>query len=364
MRGLGAGVVLLLVAWAEPAGGGEVGGRFRVQVGHEYDTNVRRLPAPVVADQLERVILDGLLRFEEGHHHLALNYLGGFKIFHHQDTENLVANKLAGSYHWAGGKGWTAGTRLLLRDTVQSGHDRDYRLARGELVLGLGLGRSFWLETYAAGRWFDFKPDRYQDAGLEFSHAGPVAGLRLRLRGGPGISAVAFYQAGVRFFDSRARRYENGILSRTTDDRLDLRHVAGIRVKHQIRTWARRKALLELSYTVSVNDSNSGGSSAMWHRLRMVVSLQLPWNLSLHLMGTLQFTSFPDGIYIEGDLYEPDADENENSIVLRLAWRVWRELSIVLHGGLYRNDFQSSELDIAPFARETIMLGLSYDLPF
>jgi len=364
MRGCGAGVVLLLVAWAAPAGGDEVGGRVRVQLGHEYDTNVQRLPAPVVSDHLERVILDGLLRVDTGAHHLALNYLGGFKIFHHQSSENLVATKLAGSYHHAGGKGWTVGTRLVFRDTIQARHDRDYRLLRGELVLGLGLGRGFWLETYAAGRWFDFKPDRYQDAGLEFSHAGPVAGLRLRLRGGAGISAVVFYQAGARFFDSRARRYENAMLTLTADDRFDLRHVSGIRVKHRIRTWERSKALLELSYAVSINDSNSGGSSAMWHRLRMVVSLQLPWDLSLHLMGTLQFTSFPDGIYIEGDLYEPDADENENSIVLRLGWRVWRGLSIVLHGGLYRNDFQSSELDLASFARETLMLGLSYDLPF
>ena len=81
-------------------------------------------------------------------------------------------------------------------------------------------------------------------------------------------------------------------------------------------------------------------------------------------MGTLQFTDYPDGIYFHENLYEPEADENENSLVVRIGYPLWEGLSLVLHGAIYRNDFQESAIDVGPFERETIMLGLAYDYSF
>jgi hypothetical protein len=295
---------------------------------------------------------------------LLANYLGGFKVFYQQSTENLIATRLMGTYSYVASPKWLLGGRLLFRDTTLEHHDRDYLLASAEAFQRVSLLSWLELETFLTGRYYFFKPDEYMDYSVKFSHVGPAAGFRLHLRGSDSIQAAAFYQASVRFFDHHAREYHNGILQPSGDKRLDVRHVGGFRVKHQIKTWGTKRMILEMSYFLSVNDSNSSGSSAAWHRLRLVLSMQLPLDILLHIMGTLQFTDYLDGIYVEGDLYEPDADENENSLVLRLSFPLWRGLSLVLHGAVYRSDFQSSELDVLPFSRETVMLGLAYDLPF
>jgi hypothetical protein len=357
-------IFCVLVCLVAPARAGEIEGRLRIQMGHEYDSNARRIYSPREADSLLRSILEGLVQYKSGPHQLMLDYQGGFKLFHNQKSENLLVNRLRGSYGLAAGESVGLGARASLLDTILDEHDRDFRALSAELFLQGALLPWLELEFYVGGRHFNFKPDEYMAYSLKLSHAGPCAGLRLYLTGAPDIGATFFYQVEARLFDDHARKLSGGTFITTGVDRLDVRHVGGVHIRHPIRYWATRRLILAFSYILSVNDSTSAGSSAMWHRLRIRCSLQLPLDIGLHLMGTLQFTNYPDGFYVETDLYDPDADENENSLVLQLTVPLWRDLSLVVQGAAYRNEFDSSALNLPAFKRETVMVGLAYNFPF
>jgi len=368
-------LLFLLTPGAAGAGGlSETSGRLRLQLGHEYDTNAQRIctsplakdtSPPPPPDGVTRLIAEGALDYTTGRHNLMLNFLGGVKLFSNQTNEDLMAVKLAGVYALKASNNWSLGGRLTARDTTLRYHDRDYTVVRAELFQQNRLLSWISLEVFLGGRYFLFKPDKYAFYGeRNFSHAGPVGGLRLHLGAGSAVRTVFFYNLGVRFFDDNAKSLDGENTKDLEEDRLDLRHTGGVRVKHPVRYWGARRLILELSYLLSFNDSNSAGSSALWHRLRLVVSLQLPLDITLHVMGTLQFTDYPDGIYFDELVYEPEADENENSLVVRIGYPLWKGLSLVLQGAIYRNDFQESADDLGRFKRETIMLGLAYDYSF
>ena len=363
-------VVLLLAPGTAGAGQkGETSGRLRLQLGHEYDTNARRVCTPPLEndpsrppppDGVTRVIFEGALEYTAQQHNLLMNFLVGAKLFSNQDDEDQMAVKLAGVYAYNHSRNWSLGTRLTARDMTLRYHDRDYTLLRAELFSQNRLLAWMILESYAGVRYYYFKPDAYNIYSLKYTHYGPMGGLRLRMRSEQ-ISSSIFYQLEARFVDDKSR---DQTFTLTDKERFDLRHTGGLQVKHPIRYWGGRKLILGLSYLVSVNDTNSFGSSALWHRLQLLVSMQLPLDITLHLMGTLQFTDYIDGLPVEGSLYEPDADENENSLVIRVSYPLWKGLSLVLHGAVYRNAFHSGTTENIPFGRETIMLGLAYDYSF
>lgn len=355
--------LLLLVPRAGIAG--ETSGRVRFQLGHEYDTNAPRRSASDNPDNLERLVVEGLLRYSTERHHLMLNYHGGLKLFYHNRLEDLIATKLYGGYTFDASKNWSVGGRLTLRDTTQKLHNRDYFFVDSSVFQYTKLSPWLELEIYAGSHYFSFKPDETGFYGnRNFSYFGPVAGLRLHIGRKTQVRTTASYQALARFVDDKAQHSVNGILQDSEEDRIDIRHAGGLKVRHPFRYWDDRKLILELSYFVVVNDTNSLGSAAIWHRLRLVIAMQLPLNITLSVMGKLQFTDFLDGIYVEGTLYEPDADENENSLVVRISFPLWKGLSMVLKGAVYRNAFHSGAEERVPFERETIMLGLAYDYSF
>ncbi len=356
--------LLLSLLAAGSAVGQGLSGRARVQIGQEYDTNSWRIYSPNEPDELARIVIEGSLRYDAGSQRLSLSYHGGFKAFYHQTAESLVATRFAAGYRWKSGKNWLVGARINLHDTTMKVHDRDYFLARGELFARTRISRWLELECFLGGRYFLFKPDDSMDYSLKLTHAGPLAGARLYIKGSRDVTAIFQYGVDLRLFGATARMLKAGAIVPADMSRMDIRHSGSIRVRQRIRYAERLHLIIEAAYTLSVNDTNSYGSAAHWHRLSLLLSAQLPFDFTLHLMGTLQFSGYLDGIYVEGDLYDPDADENENSVIVRLSYSLWRDLSIFVHGAVYRNDFQSHELDLPSFRRETVMAGLAYDLSF
>ena len=356
---------LLLVLAPRLGAAGETSARVRVQVGHEYDTNAERICTPEPddpsnqppPDNVTRLILEGTLGYSAGRHNLGAKLHGGGKLFYNQGTEDMFAVNLGGEYRFIASKVVSLGGRLTLNDTSMRDHRRDYLLAHGEVFQRTRLLSWLTFEVYAGGRYYYFKPDAYDRYTLKYSHAGPVAGFRFDLGGGAVASSV-FYNIKARFIDDLSR---NASFKQTQEDRFDLRHTGGLRVKHPIRYWGQRLLIVEMSYLLSFNDTNSFGSRLMWHRLKLALSFHLPLSITLHLMGTLQFTDYLDGLPVEVGLYEPDADENENSLVVRISVPLWEGLNAVLHGAVYRNAFHSGTTEEISFGRETIMLGLAYD---
>ena len=371
MRPVVACILLFLLAPGTAGAGekSETSGRLRLQLGHEYDTNALRIctpplendPSPLPPpDGVTRLIGEGTLEYSTGRHALLANFLGGVKLFSNQTNEDQMAVNLGAIYGYKATENWWIGSQVRAQDTTLRYHDRDYTLLRAVFTQTIRLLTWMYLETYAGGRYFYFKPDAYAIYSLKYSHYGPVGGFRLRLLG-DGIHSTIFYEISARFVDDMSRDEK---FTLTDQERFDLRHTGGLEVRHPIRYWGQRKLILRMSYWVSVNDTNSFGSSALWHRLRFNISMQLPLDITLHLMGTLQFTDYLDGLPVEGSLYEVDADENENSLVIRIGYPLWKGLSLVLHGAVYRNAFHSGTTEKIPFGRETIMLGLAYDYSF
>ncbi|MBN2496526.1 MAG: hypothetical protein JXR96_18170 [Deltaproteobacteria bacterium] len=349
-----------------PARAGELDGRLRLQVGQEFDSNARRVygareDSP--ADFLANLVFQGEIGYRRGAHRLALELHGGAKLFYQRRSEHLLATYLAGRWRQVLPGQRSFGVRLTLRDTTQAVHSRDYLLATGEVFSRRVFhpGIPIALEAFAGGRYFIFKPDHEADL-IRSTNLGPSIGLRLSASFSPAWSAGLSYRFDTRFFDQPALAGQTGEGVLLGRDRQDERHIGVAQLRFQMHWWERHRLIVQTSYFLSFNDSNSLSSSALWHRLRLVLSMQLPWDLAVHLMGTVQYTDYLDGIYLESTAYEPDADENENAFAIRISWCFWRDLSLLLQAALYRNAFHSQEAE--RFQRETVMLGLAYGWSF
>ncbi len=367
-------LVVMLLAGGVHAG--ELSGRLRLQLGQEYDSNaVRENRADAPGDFLTRLIVQGALGYATAEQRLGLELRTGGKLFYRQTDQHQLATRLVAAYRYRPRPDRATGLRLCLHDTSQIEHTRDYLLLQAEAFGRLTLLDRLGVEAFISARRYTFKPD-HQDllqietpagpAPIHFSHLGPRLGLRLDLRLAASWTGWLSYAFGVHFFDQSAYRHEaaEALYAPRARDHQDLRHVAALRLRYRTR-WLRELLLItQSSYSLSYNDSNSTGFSAIWHRWRAVLSLQLPLDLSLHLMGTVQLTRYPEGRNLLLDYYEPDADENENTFVARLAWRFWQELRLELQLAIYRDDFQLGSTGQPRFERETVMLGLSWGWHF
>jgi hypothetical protein len=338
----------LAAVWSAGAAAqaGEWSLRFRTQAGEEYDSNAQRLQqfgtAQHEGDFLTRLVLGGELDYADPALRFQADYTCGAKLFYRQTREHMVANQLDLSLLHVPRPGRQVGLRLALVDTTQAEHVRDYLQLRAEVLTRLLLLRRLSLELSAGGYAFRFKPSPEL-----YDHAGPTLGLSLQLPLEAGFSLSLGYHFGVRFFRTQA--------DPPGGSRQDERHEAGTRLRFQTEWWDGLRLLAQLGYDFTANLSNSEVFESNWHRLELVVAMQLPWDLTLHLLGRVQLTN---GIPL---ISEPDADENENAFVGRLAWRFWGDLQLVAQVAVYRNTFPAGDALAPNFARETYLLGLAWD---
>jgi len=355
-------IFAVLVLFSLP-GQTETEGRIRIQLGQEYDTNVRREYLQSQDDGLLRLILDGSLKVRNQSHLFSVDYAGGAKLFYSEESEHLMVNKLTCMYQHFPDERWSVGSRIIVHDASQWVHRRDFFVISGDLFRRANIMDWLFWEVFAGGRYFLFKPDLDPGVSRKYSNLGPFLGIRTELAWSASGSLSASYRINGRKYNQVADINSNGVITPSVKDRLEIRHVVALNFRYLARYYKEMNIIFKAGYHLSLNDSNSYGSEALWHRLNAVVSVQLPHRFSLHVMGTLQFTNYLDGIYLEGDLYEPDADENENSVVIRLSYALSENLSLIAQGGMYRNEFHGQKFDTGYFHRETFMLAVSMDLP-
>ena len=346
-------------------------GRLRFQVGQEYDTNVHRVYATGwPQDEMDRVVEDGLTRllweanlgFEFSDQRLTIDYLGGARLFHHQSTEHLLANRLDLAHRWPLSS-WRLGERLLFQDNTQAVHDRDYFLAQAE-VFALRRFESLELQFSAGGRGLAFKPDwlSSREGRSRLSHLGPTITSSIAFWPVRRLSLGAAYRFEARLFLRQQVLLPDagGGVFAGSERRRDFVHVIGLRARLEQPLGERAGLVAEIVPELFIADSNSFGSSLLYQRLRLQLALRLPGSVTLQALGTLQISSYHDGILLDEFTYEPEADENENSLVVRLHLRVAGALGLMLQGALYRNDFRGSS-DLPTYERETLTLALTCD---
>lgn len=363
--------LLAFLGFCLPAVAFPFDGRLRFQVGQEYDTNVHRVYASSSPqDEMDRIVEDGLTRllwesnlgFDFSGQRLTVDYLGGARLFHHQGTEHLLANRLELSHRWPLSS-WHLGERLLLQDNTQAVHDRDYFLALAE-VFALRRYESVDFQLFAGGRGLAFKPDWYstREGRSRLSHLGPSLGSSLSFRATRRLSLGAAYRFEARLFLRQQALLPDpgGGVFAGPERRRDFVHIIGLRARLEQPLGERAGLVAEIAPELSIADSNSFGSSLIFQRLRLQVALRLPGSVTLQVLGTLQISSYHDGILLDAFTYEPEADENENSLVLRLNARLSGTFGVMLQGALYRNDFRGSS-DLPTYRRETLTLALTCD---
>ncbi len=353
---------------------------IRVQVSQQYDSNSVRVSGDNVSgDFLTRLLLRGQLVIRESEHTIWGNLQEGGKIFYHDTDEDQIVSALFTGYSYTWGQDDSIGLKLSARDMTQYHHSRDYLQVSAAAFMSIGLWSSLSLELLAGARHYTFKPDPvlvFDEQHVRFSNTGPITQLRLLARLGDHWDVDVFYGLGVRFFDDDAYRFipddsadvnqcpgEHACLLPTGSKRMDYRHSMGLGLKFSANWISDYVLVANLSYMATYNDSNSTGSTAIWNRMRAVLSVQLPLDLALHLMGTVQLSNFPDGRNLLFNLYEPDADENENSAVARLTWNFLKDFQIVLEGAIYRGAIPLGDVGTTDFSRQTLLLGLAWALP-
>ncbi|RME23849.1 MAG: hypothetical protein D6806_10550 [Deltaproteobacteria bacterium] len=352
--------VLLSAAY----GAGSFSARLRVQFGEEYDSNSGRVNQPVVADGLHRMLLDLESRWSpaEGHR-IDFDAMAGGKVFYSQHDENLMASSVHARWSMVLSRHLDIAVSAGWQETFLAVHDRDYRLVDARMGL-VWRSNAATVVGWFGGRWFHFKPDDFADYRLKLSNAGPSAGVELRIAASS-ISQVYFhYVYGLSLYGDRALYLDGRTPVDSASNRLDHLHRGGIGVRYRAKLAASVHMVLNVGFSASLVDSNSYGSSAIRQRVHAMLGLALPAGLRLQLAGSLQFAEYQDGIYLEGDFYQPEADENENALVARVLVPLWRELDLVVQAGWYRNDFQATEPKIDNFERITVMGGLSWTAEF
>ncbi len=337
--------------------------RLRAQAAEEYDSNAHRVPGGQ-GDFLTRLLLQASAGYAAPELAFQADYACGAKLFYRETSEHLVANQLELSLLHRPLPARQVGLRAGLRDATQATHGRDYLLGHLAMYLRVRPLDALGVEATAGGRGFLFKPDdaaARAEGAPRFSHAGPAAGLSLQAALGAGFGLSLAYAFDVRFFRDPARvPGEEGPVAGPRA-RQDERHALSARARWRGAFWGERRLIAQLGYGFTANPSNSLGSTARWHRLEAVLSAELPADLSLHLMGSVQLTDFPGGLYVDQAAYEPDADENENAFVARLNWRFWGPLLLVAQVAVYRNTFAMGSGEQPDFSRETYQLGLAWD---
>ncbi len=354
----------------------KTGGSVRLQAAQQYDSNSARISGNETAgDFLTRVLIKGQLFFEKNQHTLWARLQEGGKIFYHHEQEDQIVSAFYAGYRFGWGQN-SSGIKINLRDMTQYHHTRDYFQVSAAAFLSFELRPSVSMEILTGARHYTFKPDPVpigEDKYTRFTNTGPMAQLRLDARLDENWSINVSYGLGIRFFNDVAYEFiqeslpdaslchdEQGCLLPTGFERVDYNHSLGLSIKLSANWFLQYVMMAKVSYLATFNDSNSTGSTAIWHRMRAVLSLQLPLDLTLHLMGTFQLTDYPDGINLLFDLYEPDADENENSAVVRLTWRFAAKFQLVLEGALYRGAMALGDVGNADFSRQTLLMGLAW----
>lgn len=333
-RGVSASLPILLLSGMAPAAPFQVEGHLATDTG--YDSNVYRnfegsgfdptLPGngAVVGDAFLQ--LDG-----------DLDVVGRF--FAHQRTE-LSADVGARLFSDQGGEDAVAGSGSLVHEIALSrkvalrfdaeGKDKwvendDRAFATWGANGGLSLG-PFWrtrLDLRAGWQAFDYFPEPI------FSEQGPSVAAILSARPFRRHTFFASYRLMPQTYVGPQQILPSG---QGVGQRFDWYHVASA-------GWALRGPVIAgVTYSFTDDRSDAYGESFLRHRLQLLAGFSLPWELTLVASAALQFTSYPDGLYLSPQILLLEDDDDLDSVTVKLSRDLGKGFDVEARVGYYRND--------------------------
>jgi hypothetical protein len=215
--------------------------------------------------------------------------------------------------------GLVAGILLSGSDLTERRHDINQDSLHGEGSLSGTLGE---FTASLSGGWTVFAP---RDGPLRaFLASGPEAWLRGAWQPTAAHELSLGYGVWLASY-SRWAELEGG-------DRDDRTQTASVEYTY------RGRALASIGYAFSWNHSTATGGSYQRHRLTVRGAVQLPADFALALRGTLQWSHYPQPIFLEQQLLLAIGQETQNAVEARLTHPLGASLEIALSAAYYRGE--------------------------
>ncbi|MBA2663599.1 MAG: hypothetical protein H0U74_15020 [Bradymonadaceae bacterium] len=316
-----------------------------VRIGVEHDDNAHR----VEAADAKRDFLTRYFATLDATHEIspqAQAFAGmrlGAKVFFEEHSADSLLTQIDLGYQQRISNRVTFSGGLDIKDLTERLSLRDYTRGGARLGAGLSLG-IVRLSASAGWRYFAFKPQAVQS-----SH-GPNLSLGARAQLTESIGLELGYTMARRLLDSQALRLEGNVFILDSSGELRRDSFHGWRLGASYRSFL----LLDASYGLSINTSNSYGQQLLRHSIDLMVTTPLFWEVYMSLRGELQRTSYTDPVLVD-EFFVTD-EENRNAAILAVARPFAENWEIEARFSLYLQEFGVG----SQYSRQTFLIAIGY----
>jgi hypothetical protein len=331
-----------LLLWSAAALAAEGDVQLSTQAG--YDSNVRRDYDQVgtVSDAEVSLVGSAEGRVQGDSTQAFGAYDVGLRKFLQYPSEDTLAQAVNGETSWRASPHWTLGVQTRGKD--RRGGERDYTDLMANAFAEWKPDLAVTVRGWAGAHRF-----LYWDA-FNYSYDAPELGFSGRWRLDRHHALFASADVGPRTY--------NGLLNLSSGD-------VGTQVR-QDTAWNvtagyayRGPFTASVSYNFFAQRSNSYGESMTRHRLVATGGFRLPWKLYALVEGALQYTVFPNGIYLSPEILLVEDDENTSALSAKLVRPLDEHVDAEAHGGVYYDQLPDNGLT---YFRAVAWVGLSWRL--
>lgn len=338
--------VCLWPAWASAV---DFDGHARLWLGPGLDSNARRdFVTSGTSPQLDGLLfamgtLEG--RLEGERFRLSGAYDVAARKFFQLGSEDTIVNSVNLEFVYGLSPLFSAGFYGTARD--RRGADRDYTALLGQAFIDFTPTPQLDVRLRFGATRFLFWPR------FAYSYSGPVGDLTARYR-------IDRRHSVSGFGSFNARTYNANINGRPDDEepppavrRFDPFFVVGGGYSY------RGPFHLSASYAYLDQTSNSFGETLRRHRISATAGFKLPAQFTLLTTAALQFSLFPDGIFLSPELQVVEDDENSTNVTVKLVRPVWKHVDLDLRYAFYVNVLprQAAPNDPLVYVRHVVTAG-------
>ncbi len=337
--------------WAQEVGRSDPEVTASARAGVEWDdnplrqTDALRQQEDISSDFLTRYIanIDAATRRPRD---MFLFTLGqGGKLFFREDRADTLLTQVGLGWRHKLGDVTSAEVSADVKDRSERTSLQDYNRGGVRAQLNWTLWR-LTLSARVGWRYFIFKPNAASS-----SH-GPTAGGTAALALSPTWRAITGYQWLSRRFDSPRLTQPDGDESVLTIIEDELRQDDFHNLFASV-SW-RGAALVDLTYSASLNRSNSYGQDLRRHNVIATVTAPLPWSLFTSVRADVQRTNYED----QG-AFDPNFridEDNRNNFVASLGRSLGDAWEVEVRYSVYLQEFGQQQ----EYSRQTLMFGVGY----
>ena len=343
-------VWLALLAIGPPALADKVFVKNRATLSAEYDDNVYKASRDVEGDFLGRLYYDFRLNaYPTVNNLILLNYQGGLKKYASIDSQDTLVNLIKLGYTNASLGNTFLGAETSLKVRNIRSQDEDYTKFITEAYAGRDFGQGITGQIRGGYTRFDFRTYNFYD----YWHQ--RYGFALQKSFGPSFNFAFQYFFQEKHFPFNA--FENVgsetgdvFLAEKREKRKDVLHEPAVFLQYS------RWLLVDFSYLMQINESNSYGDSYYNHRFSLSLSKTLFKGTNLHLFGITQFRDSYESVLIPHSYSIEEDDENYNSVAAKISQKFTDYLSMEFGYSRYWTSYSSRDLN---FVKNLYSLGLA-----